>query len=373
MTEPIRVLHVFGRLDTGGAETMIMNVYRNIDRSKVQFDFIVHTKEKCDFDGEVKHLGGKIHRIQQYIGRNHFQYKKAWHNFFRQHPEYNIIHGHMRSTAAIYLKIAKQYGLTTIAHSHSTSSGSGFSAIAKNILQYPIRYISDYFFACSENAGKWLFGKQILRSNKFFIVKNTIDSKSFVFNKLVRLKKRKEFNIEDKFVIGHIGRFSYPKNHMFLLDIFKEIHKENENAILMLVGDGELRQQIERKIIDLNLLDNVIFTGVRSDVPELLQAMDVFVFPSLYEGLGIVTIEAQAAGVPCIVADTIPKEAYVTDLIKPICLKESAIIWAENILKYTNKFKRRNTYEEIKNSGYDILETTKWLQDFYMGSETNYD
>src|SRR5690625_2672586 len=152
MQKPNRILHVFGGMGRGGAETMVMNLYRKIDRSKIQFDFIVHTQNKCDFDDEIELLGGRIYRVPRYNGKNHFQYKRAWHKFLMNHPEYKIIHGHVRSTASIYLKIANSYGLITISHSHNTSSGKGFSAIVKNIFQYKIRYIADYLFACSQTA-----------------------------------------------------------------------------------------------------------------------------------------------------------------------------------------------------------------------------
>lgn len=366
MPRPIRVLQVLAQMNRGGAESMMMNLYRHMDRTKVQFDFIVHTDKKCAFDDEIQSLGGKIYRVPAYRGANHLRYQNCWEKFFKKYPEYKIIHGHVRSTAAIYLKIAKKYGLMTIAHSHSTSSGTGLSAIVKNILQYPIRYTADYLFACSESAGTWLFGERACKKDNFFIMNNAIDAKEFIYNKDKRTEKREEFQIEDKFVIGHVGRFQIPKNHEFLLDIFKAVHDKIKNAVLLLIGDGDLRLTIEKKVHCLGLSDSVIFTGVRQDIPELLQVMDVFVFPSLYEGLGIVTIEAQAAGLHCIAADTIPKEADVTDLMETVSLKESATYWASKILNYRDGYQRRNTYDQINLSGYDIGETTQWLENFYL-------
>lgn len=366
MIKPIRILQVFAQMNRGGAETMIMNLYRNIDRSKVQFDFVVHTEKKCEFDDEIEKLGGRIFSMPRYNGKNHIYYKKSWEQFFNKHSEYKIIHGHVRSTASIYLRIAKRYGLITIAHSHSTSSGTGFSSIVKNLLQYPIRYIADYFFACSETAGVWLFGKKTCKNNNFYILNNSIDAKRFIYDKKTRSKKRREFQIDNKLVIGHIGRFNIPKNHEFLIEIFKTVYDKNNNVVLMLVGDGELRHVIEKKVEDLGLMGSVIFTGVRSDISELLQAMDVFVFPSLYEGLGIAIIEAQASGLPCIVANTIPREAYITHLVEGLSLKVSKNKWADRILKICNDYERINTYEEIKINGYDIKETGKFLERFYL-------
>lgn len=367
MSNPVRVLQVFAEMNRGGAETMIMNLYRNIDRSKIQFDFIVHTEDKCAFDDEIYKLGGEIFRVPTYKGTNHLAYVNKWKNFFEKHQEYKIIHGHVRSTASIYLKTAQKYGLTTIAHSHNTSSGNGFSAIAKGVLQYPIRYVADYLFACSEAAGEWLFGNKACKKGNFHILNNAIDTKKFIFNNDIRDKKRKEFLIEGKFVIGHVGRFHPQKNHEFLIDIFKEVHDKNDNAILLLVGEGDLQESIQKKVYNLGLDNNVIFTGVRSDIPELFQAMDMFVFPSLYEGLGIVLIEAQASGLPCVVANTIPEEALITDNVKQVSLTGSPKVWTEAILKPVDSYERKSTYAKIKDSGYDIEESHRWLQEFYLG------
>lgn len=366
MSEVIRILHVFGRLDRGGAETMIMNLYRNIDRTKIQFDFIIHTKDKCDYEDEIRFLGGRIYSIPRYKGKNHREYKNIWNDFLKQHNEYKIIHGHVRSTAAIYLSIAKKYKLKTISHSHNTSSGKGIVAIFKNLLQYPIRYKADYLFACSKSAGEWLFGEKACKSKKFYILKNAIDSEKFIFNKEIRIEKRKELNLQDNYVIGHIGRFHPQKNHDFLINVFKKVHEKNKNSVLLLIGDGELKKSIENNVKKLGIEKNVIFTGGRSDITELLQAMDLFVLPSLYEGLGIVVIEAQASGLHCVVSDNVPKETNITKNVKYISLKESQRYWSQIILKYFEGYNRKNTKDKIIDSGYDIKETSKWIEKFYF-------
>jgi len=366
MPGPVRVLQVFAQMNRGGAETMIMNVYRNIDRTKVQFDFIVHTNQKCDYADEIEDLCGKIFRIPRYTGKNHFAYKSAWSTFFQNHPEYKIVHGHVRSTAAIYLKVAKKYGLITIAHSHSTSSGTGFTALVKNILQYPIRYTADYLFACSKESGEWLYGKKVYKKENFYIVKNAIDSKKYIFNQSKREEIRKKFNIEDKFVIGHVGRFHPAKNHEFLIDIFKEVHARNDKAVLMLVGDGDLRCTIKKKVGILELADSVIFTGTRNDIPELLQAMDIFVFPSLYEGLSVAVIEAQVSGLRTIISNMITHEIDITDLIIRMNLNNTAKEWADKILACEPNLERKDMSLDIKNNGFDIESTTNWLTSFYL-------
>ncbi|MHA1381521.1 MAG: glycosyltransferase family 1 protein [Candidatus Helarchaeota archaeon] len=353
-------------MNRGGAETFIMNIYRNLDKTKIQFDFILHTTNQCAYDDEIRALGGKIYNVPRYKGINHIKYIKAWNDFFKGHSEYKIIHGHIRSTASIYLRIAKRYGLITIVHSHNTSSlGNIIERTVKNFIQIPLKYIADYLFACSHKAGEWLYGQKACRKNNFFIINNAIETNNFIFNKNVRISIRNHFNVPDKVVIGHIGSFTHQKNHTFLIDVFKEVHERNRNTVLLLVGDGELRSSIEKKVRDLGLKNSVIFTGVRADIPALLQAMDVFVFPSLFEGLGIVVIEAQASGLPCIVSDAIPKEAYVTDNIENLSLKESIEIWTDKILKHIHD-KRENKYQEIVEKGYDIEETVQWLQEFYL-------
>lgn len=366
MSQPIRVLQVIGQMDRGGAETMIMNLYREIDRTKIQFDFVVHTDQKCAYDDEIMSLGGKIYSLPRFNGINIVKYQKAWKNFLSKHSEYKIIHGHLGSTAAIYLNVAKKYGLFTIAHSHNTSNEVTLKGKLYSIFTYPTRNIAHYFFGCSKPAGIDRFGSRVVNTSNFKILNNAIKTKEFSYSIHTREMKRTDFNLNKRFVIGHIGRFNIQKNHAFLIDIFKKIHDENNNVILMLIGDGELRESIEEKVNTLGLKDSVIFTGVRSDIPELLQAMDIFVFPSLFEGLGIVTVEAQAAGLKCIVSDKIPEEAYVTDLVEVLSLKNPVEIWAEKILKYVDGYERTSTYQKIKGKGYDISDTTIWLQEFYL-------
>jgi len=366
MSDPIRVLQVLAGMNRGGAETFIMNVYRNIDRTKVQFDFILFRNEECDYNKEIKDLGGRIYWIPRYNGRNHFKFIKTWNTFFKQHRQYKIIHGHVRSTASIYLRIANKYGLHTIAHSHSTSSrGNRIEILLKNTIQYPIRNTADHLFSCSKRAGIWLYGVKATLKSNYRIIKNAIETEKYRFNKATRDENRKRLNVQNKFVIGHIGTFTPPKNHKFLIDVFKEVHDRNQDAVLLMVGDGELRPIIEKRIKDLSLTDSVILTGVRSDIPALLQAMDVFVFPSLFEGLGIVIVEAQASGLPCIISDTIPEEARITDLVKVLSLDDSMEIWADTIIAHSAVI-RRDTRRDITEAGYDISETTKHLEAYYL-------
>jgi glycosyltransferase involved in cell wall biosynthesis len=354
-------------MDRGGAETLIMNTYRNIDRTKIQFDFIVHTTEKCAYDDEIISFGGKIFNIPRYNIKNHIEYKKEWNNFFRKHRHYKIIYGHMTSTAVIYLKIARKYGLVTISHIHSTSSlGKGFTAIIKSNIERRAKKIADYLFACSMAAGKWCYGNDVLNKVNFHIIPNAIDIEMFTFNSLKRELKRKEFDIEDKFVVGHVGSFTTPKNHTFIIEIFKNIYDKNDNAVLLLVGDGEFYNDINEKIKLLGLKEVVIFTGSRPDISDLMCAMDVFLFPSLHEGLGIVLIEAQTNGLYCVASDVVPLEAKATNLLEYISLNESSSYWADAVLKYNGGYERENMQEKVNEAGYNIKNASKWFEEFYI-------
>lgn len=366
MKRPLRILHVLGGLDRGGAETMVMNLYRNIDREKVQFDFVIHHPEKDSYVNEVKLLGGKVFNIQNYKGINHLQYMKEWHRFFHEHPEYRIIHGHVRSTASIYLRIAKKYELITLSHSHNTSEGKGIVARVKRILEKPIRNIADYLIAPSVKAGEWLFGKGAIEKDNFYLLKNAIDTEKYAYNIKIREEKRSELNINNEIVIGHVGRFEEQKNHEFLIQIFKQFHKINNNSLLVLIGVGKLEEEIKKQVNNSKLENNVLFLGERADVNELMQAMDIFILPSYYEGLGIVAIESQTAGLPTIVSEGIPSEAYLTNLISKINLDDSLYVWVETIHKYLKENNRKDNSKLIKKNNYDIKETSIWLENFYL-------
>ena len=363
--KPIRILHVLGCLDRGGAETMLMNLYRHIDKNKIQFDFVVHTIHQGAYDSEIRSMGGRIYALPRYKGLNHFSYKQAWIKFFREH-DYKIIHGHIRSTASIYLKLAKRYNLVTIAHSHSVASrGNALERSVKNILQKKITHFTDYFLACSLGAGKWLFGASVIARPSFFILKNVIDSKSYALDESALKLVKSECNLIGKVVIGHVGSFTPPKNHDFLIDIFVELQRSNENAILLLVGEGELKGHIQNKVKNLGLTNSVVFTGERADVPTLLQAMDVFVFPSIFEGLGLAVIEAQATGLPSIVSSKVPNDVKITNLVESVSLKDTPKDWAAKISRCID-YTRESKLKEIKSSGYDITETSLWLGEFYV-------
>lgn len=356
----LRVLHVFGKMDRGGAESMLMNIYRHINRNLIQFDFVVHSPDDSAYDSEVDALGGKIYYAPRYAGWNHFAYCEWWDYFYETHPEYTITHSHIRSTANIILRYARKHGSFTIAHSHSTSNGRGISAAVKKVFQNGINKYADARFACTNEAGKWLFGNYT-----YHIINNAIDSSLFIYDSRRREVIRHALSLTDQFVIGHVGRFVDVKNHGFLVDLFQDIHEKLPNAKLLLVGDGPLKYEIEQKVSALDLSDAVIFAGERSDVPDLMLAMDVFLFPSKFEGLPLTLIEAQASGLYCIVSDTITRNAAVTDLVEYISLLVSKEIWTQKVLDHSISYDRKDKHLEIIQANYDIVYNAEFLESFY--------
>ena len=361
MAEPLRILQIVGILNCGGAESMIMNLYRNIDRERVQFDFIVHTNEEGMYDKEVYELGGKIYHCPKFSGKNIVSYRHWWINFFREHPEYKVLHSHIRSCASVYFSIASKFGVKTIIHSHSTSNGEGFSSVVKKVLQFPLRYQADYLMACSKKAGIWLYGNRACNSEKYFFLPNAVDLEKYHINEQIRQEYRQLFGLGENLVFGHVGRFHESKNHPFLLETFAKIHRENENTILLLIGDGELRGMIEETVKRYGLEKAIVLLGLRRDVDNLLQAMDVLLFPSVWEGLPVTVIEAQAAGVPCIISDNITTDVDVTELVYRLPINDT-IKWKDLAL---SGLQRKDVSDKVKESGFDVKESARMLASFY--------
>lgn len=361
-TDQIRILHVVTYMGRGGLETMIMNYYRHIDRSKVQFDFLVHRDLRADYDDEIEALGGRIFRFPRLVPWSR-SYLKTLERFFRAHPEYKIVHVHQDCLSSVILKVAQKCGVPIrIAHSHNSNQDKNLKYPIKLFYKQFIPTYATHLFACGKDAGDWMFG-----GVPYQILNNAIDTRQYAFDINTRQQMRSRFEINDAtFVVGHVGRFHPQKNHAFLLDVFANVKTKLPGAVLLLVGDGDLRAKIEQKANLLGISDSVIFTGVRSDVPDLMQAMDCFVFPSHYEGLGIVAVEAQAVGLPCIVSDGVPKECVKTNLVKHIPLAASTAQWAEEIIKLDGVV-RQNTRDQIVAEGYDIETNAQWLENFYLG------
>ena len=358
----IRVLHVVGEMDRGGTETLLMTLLRILNKDKFQYDFVEQTERKCSYDDEIVELGSKIYRCPKISPFSLNRYRNWWRRFYKEHPEYAIIHGHSRGSAPIYLSEAKKAGLITIAHCHNNSYGRGIKGLIRQIWQMPLRHLADYNLACSWDSGISQYGK----NSTFSVIKNGIDSEKFAFDPAVRKRMREEYGLTDKFVVGNVARFVEQKNHAFLLEIFKRILDLQPSAILFLIGSGPLMDDIKRRAADLDILDKVVFSGEHSNMPDYYQMMDVFVLPSLFEGLGIVNIEAQCSGLPCVVSSTVAPEAGITDLLSYQSLSNSPESWALSVLEKAKLFsERQSRRDEIQKNGFDIRMTAHQLQDMY--------
>jgi glycosyltransferase involved in cell wall biosynthesis len=365
----IRVLQVTHTLNRGGTETMLMNYYRCIDKTKLQFDFLLTTplSYKCDYEDEVIEMGGKIFHLPGLAPFSPWRYLKSLSVLFKNHPEYKIVHSHISATSVFPLYIAKRNNVPVrIVHSHNTHGGNPSKHFITIVLKLFLRYVGTHFLACGTDAAEWLYGKRFFRNNDVFILKNAIQASLYSYNEEKRSLLRAKEGWSNGFVIGHIGRFTYQKNHGFLLDIFKNIKLLYPHALLLLVGDGEEREVIEKKISVEQLDRSVFLTGVVDNVSDYTQVMDVFLFPSLFEGLSLALIEAQAAGLPCFTSETVSQESAVTDLVEFIPLSRGAEYWANKIIRYKERYVRRNTYNEIRKAFYDVQQNTKWLENYYM-------
>lgn len=360
----LRILHIVTYMGRGGLETMIMNYYRHMDRSKVQFDFLVHREFRADYDDEIEQLGGKIYRISRLIPWSK-AYRQVLRCFFEEHPEYKIVHVHQDCLSSVALRVAEQQNIPVrIAHSHSSSQDKNWKYLVKLFYKRLIPKYATELFACGKAAGDWMFGGAPYR-----IVQNAVDVNAYLPNSNVRKAIREKLQIEENcFVVGHVGRFAEPKNHRFLIEVFFELKQRRSNSVLLLIGDGEGRTEIEKLVMQKRLEGSVIFTGVRIDVPDLMQAMDVFVLPSLYEGLPVTMVEAQSAGLPCIISDRVPAECVLVDSVKQISLSVSASEWADQLLKMES-FGKNAEPQRISAAGFDIVENAKWLEDYYLIKE----
>lgn len=355
----IRILQVVNDMHRAGLETMLMNYYRNIDRTKIQFDFLTHRPNKSDYDDEIIAMGGRVYYAPRLYPQNYPTYFKWMRQFFYEHPEYKIIHSHIDSMSYLPLLAAKKVGIPIrIAHSHNTSIDKDFKYILKQIFRFNITTVSNLYCACGQNAGKFLF-----KNHKFTVIPNAIEASHFLFSQNIRNRKREELNLKNKFVVGHVGRLSYQKNHKFLIQIFKEVHKMQNNAILVLVGVGEKEKKIRKQVNELGLQNSVMFLGNRSDVNELYQAMDIFVMPSLFEGIPVVGIEAQFSGLQCVFSDKVPKEVDIFNESNFISLKLDEKEWAIKILELGKHINRAN-HIDIK-SEYNIINAKDLLIQYY--------
>lgn len=362
--KPIRIAQIMGKWVGGGVEAVVMNYYRNIDKEKIQFDFIFDNDSKDIPYEEIQALGGKVILVPPY--QKVFKYHKELKKVLKE-GNYKIVHSHINTLSVFSLYAAKKAGVPVrIAHSHSTTNKKEWKKnLLKQVLRPLAKKYATHYFACTEHAARWMFNDKEVNKENVYILNNAIDLDKYKYSKKLRDKKREELGIkENTFVIGHIGRFVKQKNHELIIDVFNEIHKENKNAILLLVGQGPLMDEIKEKVKELKLTRYVKFLGQRSDANELYQVFDAFFFPSLYEGLGMVAIEAQVSGLPCVVSTEVPSIAKVTDCLEFLELEDTINTWKNTILDKVNE-KRKSHIEEVRKAGYDIKEEVKKLEKKY--------
>lgn len=364
--DKIKVLHILGGpMGRGGTESFIMNYYRNMDHDRIQFDFIIQGNKKGIFDDELIELGSKFYYLP-YKSKHPIKYIIGLNNIF-QNEHYKIVHSEMDSMGTWPLLQAKMCKIPVrIAHSHNTKvqTDNFIKKSINELSKYILRYIATDYFACGKDAAIWLFGKRYYQNNKIKIINNAIDLEKFSFNKNKREYLRNKFKVNGIKVIGHIGRFCEQKNHSFLIDVFYEYHKMNSSSCLVLIGSGVLKQFVEKKVCDLGLSDNVIFLGEIDNPQDMYNMFDLFLFPSLYEGLAIVMIEAQANGVPCLVSNTITKELMLSN-VKDMSLDSEPEIWAKKIDSCVRNVDL-DAEALLRKNGYDINIEAKKLEKLYF-------
>ncbi len=386
MDKPIRILHVLGQLEIGGAESRIMDIYRTIDRDRVQFDFVVHFSDRGYFEDEVEALGGRIFRVPRFKFVNYFSYKKAWKKlldtvFSKEAMDrcpIKYVQGHMTSTAGIYLPLARKYGAKTIAHARSAGVDKGIKGVLTRLLRKNLDKKADYLFTCSNLAAISVFGEDKASSKDVVFIPNAINVSKFKFNANVKNDIRSELKISDKYVFGHVGSFRFAKNHEYLIRIFNEIiklFKENDlpDPVLILLGDGARRPLIEKEVSNMGLDDKVFFLGVHEDSEKYYSAMDCFLYPSRYEGMPGTVVEAQASGLRVLMSDKICDEVVSTDLVDYMSIEIDPALWAREALKIAKSkpYDRTKYNEEVAGKGFEVTAQTRKLTEFYESGRTD--
>lgn len=372
----IKVLYFVDRMRRGGIQSLVLDWAARFDKNKIQIDFLLlDDGNRYELEDTLKELGCNVYKLEGVWIKNlldFFKYGKKLDDFFKKHNDYKVVHLHSSSKNYQVLKYAKKYDIPMrISHSHNIDfqTTNPLKKFIGNLLKKSLVKYSTNYFACSKIAGEWLFGKKITTSKKFKVIHNAVDYKKFAYNEETRKKIRTELNInENSIVLGNVARFERQKNHEFLIDIFFEYQKNNKNAKLLLIGTGTLETLIREKVRKLRIEDKVIFAGFKNNVNEYMQAMDYFIFPSLFEGLGLVLIEAQVSGMPCFTSkDVVPYEVKVSDSLEFLPLSSSAKRWCDNINAKSRN--RSDNLLSIKKNGYFVEDVIKELEKKYLSGE----
>ncbi|MBE6470635.1 MAG: glycosyltransferase family 1 protein [Coriobacteriaceae bacterium] len=369
--DQVRVLQVIGAMNRAGAETIVMNLMRSIDRDRVHFDFLVHEQKRCDYDDEIEALGGTIYRIPRYNVANGPAYRRICKRFFAEHPEIDVVHGHIGSSSAIYLDEAKKAGCATVVHSHRDSPKAKTikSRVRRNFYGALIRKvpgIADEFLACGYQAGVDRFGVGVAAGPHFHVMNNGIDLSKYTCDERDHEEAKARLGYAGVPLVGNVARLVPEKNQAFLLEVFAKALEANPRARLVLAGRGPTEEALRAQAASLGIADSVEFLGVRDDIPEVLKALDAFVFTSTLEGLGMAVVEAQAAGAPCITSDAVPQTAIVSGIAQRISLDEGVDEWARRLNDVLAAAEpHRSQVDEVRAHGYDIAEVASWMADFY--------
>lgn len=356
-----------------GIESVIMSLFRNFDLNRIQVDIMASQNVSDFYDEEIQKLGGRkiITLEKKYTSpaKRMFDNQEKFRKIVEKN-KYDVVHIHMCNAAAmVYGKIAKELKVPVVAfHSHNTNLSTShrwIKTLAHDVAKFRYERYGDILFSCSDLASEWMYSQKAINSGKVILIKNAIDLEKFRFSEKQRKDLRKELELDGKVVIGHIGRFAVAKNHTFLIDVFNEYHKKNKNARLLLIGEGEDEEKIKNKVKSEHLENVVIFYGVTKSIPQMLWAMDVFVLPSLFEGNPVVGIEAQAAGTPCIFADTITKMCNISGNVKYLSLKDPFNKWAEQIDIASKENRNSMATEKMRENGYDIKKVAEEVQRIY--------
>lgn len=369
--EKIKVLMVLGNTGMGGSQAFVLNLIQNCDLNRFHFDIAVSYEISNGIGDRVRQLGCSVYILPYFKVYNYLQYVRAWRKFLRNH-HYDIVHAHSTNSASIYLKIAKEFGCVTVAHSHSAGyRGNGLQQKAKKYFASKVAEVADYWFACSDKAALRLYGENYKNNPHYYDIPNAINAEKYKYSKEIACRIRKEIGVKDDvFLCGHVGTFSPPKNHLFLMDIFCEVLKRKPNARLMCCGAGTLMPQVKEKAETLGILDKIIFTGVVMNVNEYMMAMDVFIFPSIFEGFPMSVIEAQAVGLPVVMSEVITKEVDLTKLVNRHSINEDASKWAETIANIG--FGNREEYNQvIASSKYNMRKSAAFISSLYREMMTN--
>ena len=365
--EPVRVLQVIGAMDRAGAETVIMNLFRRMDPSKVVFDFMVHEQRECDYDAEIEKLGGHIYRIPRFTVANAPMYKRACRDVFAQHPEIQVVHGHIGSSSYLYLDEAHKAGCATVVHSHRENGSQSLRVRLYQLLVLPARGVADRFLACSKEAGIDRFGRDVVEGPRFGLMNNGIEVARFACDDETHLAMKRKLGYGDVPLVGNVARLTPEKNQPFLFEVFAEILKKMPDARLVLLGRGPSEDELRQRVEEMGIAENVEFLGIRDNVDEYMKAFDAFVFPSIVEGFPMAMVEAQAAGAPAFYATTVPECVKLAGATRRLPLESGAAAWAEEVVAaMANPPERMQGARDVIANGYEIDDVAAGMERFYL-------